>query len=50
MAHDHRTLYEILGITRNAKPHEVERAHRRLRGRRQQETAPPDARAAALVQ
>jgi hypothetical protein len=50
MAHDHRTLYEILGITRNAKPHEVERAYRRLRGRMQQEAVAPDARETALVQ
>ena len=50
MAHDHRTLYDILGITRNAKPHEVERAHRRLRARMQQEASVPDAREAALLQ
>jgi hypothetical protein len=50
MAHDHRTLYDILGITRNAKPHEVERAHRRLRSRMQEEASAPDAREAALLQ
>lgn len=50
MAHDHRTLYEILGVTRNAKPHEVERAHGRLRKRMQEEASVPDAREAALVQ
>lgn len=50
MAHDHRTLYDILGVTRNAKPHEVERAYRRLRGRMQQETVAPDPRQAVLVQ
>ncbi|HEX3096411.1 MAG TPA: J domain-containing protein, partial [Usitatibacter sp.] len=50
MAHDHRTLYEILGITRNAKPHEIERAYRRLRGRMQQEAVAPDVREAVLLQ
>ena len=50
MAHDHRILYDVLGVTRNAKPHEIERAFRRLRARMQQETVAPDPRQAVLVQ
>ena len=50
MAHDHRTLYEILGITRNARPHEVERAYQRRRAAMLEEAAAPDAREAALLQ
>ena len=50
MAHDHRTLYEVLGITRNARVHEIERAYRRLRADLQQESAIPDPRRAAILQ
>ena len=50
MAHDHRILYDVLGVTRNAKQHEIERAFRRLRARMQQETVAPDPRQAVLVQ
>jgi hypothetical protein len=50
MPQDHRTLYEILGITRNAKPHEIERAHRRLRAQMQREATAPDDRQSALEQ
>jgi hypothetical protein len=50
VSNGHRTHYEILGITRNARNIEVERAYRELRERMQQETAVPDARRALLIQ
>jgi hypothetical protein len=45
-----RTHYEILGVTRNAKPHEVQRAFDRLRAEMRKETAPPDPRRVVQLQ
>ncbi len=50
MSHEFRTHYEILGITRNAKNIEVERAYRKLRAQMREETSAPDARRALLIQ
>ena len=50
MPQDNRSLYEILGVTRHAKPNEIERAYRRLRARMQEETVAPDAREAVVLQ
>lgn len=47
---ENRTLYEVLGITRNAKPYEIERAYRKLRAEMQKETAAPDPRHGVIVQ
>jgi len=40
----HRTHYQILGITRNAKPYEVKRAYERLRSEMRSEAAALDPR------
>ncbi len=45
-----RTHYEVLGITRNAKPHEVKRAYDRLCADMRAETVPPDSRRLVRVQ
>jgi len=45
-----RSHYDVLGITPNAKLHEIERAWRRLRSEMQQEAAAPDPRRALLLQ
>jgi hypothetical protein len=50
MSLENRTLYEVLGITRNAKPYEIERAYRRLRADMQKETVAPDPRQGVIVQ
>lgn len=50
VSNGYRTHYEILGIARNARTIDVERAYRELRERMQQETAVPDARRALLIQ
>jgi DnaJ domain len=43
------TLYEILGVSRDAKHTDVGRAYQRLRAAMHDETAPPDPRGAALI-
>src|SRR5690349_6567656 len=50
MPQDNRSLYEILGVTRHAKPNEIERAYRRRRAQMQEETTAPDAREAVVLQ
>jgi hypothetical protein len=50
MPQDNRSLYEILGVTYRARPHEIERAYRRRRFEMQQETAAPDPREGVLLQ
>lgn len=49
MPQDSRTLYQILGVHRDAKASDIERAHKRLRAEIQQETVAPDPRRAMLV-
>lgn len=44
MNSSHGTHYQILGITRNAKPYEVRRAYERLREEMRSEAAAPDPR------
>ncbi|MGZ5101095.1 MAG: DnaJ domain-containing protein [Usitatibacter sp.] len=43
------TLYEILGVSRDAKHTDIGRAYNRLRAEMQDEDAPPDPRRAALI-
>jgi hypothetical protein len=50
MAAPRRTHYEVLGITPNAKPHEIQRAYDRLRAEMRKETAPPDPRRLVQLQ
>jgi len=50
MAAPRRTHYDVLGITPNAKAHEVQRAYDRLRAEMRKETAPPDARRVVQLQ
>lgn len=50
MPQDSRTHYDVLGITRNAKAVEVERAYRQLRAEMREEAAAPDPRRALRIQ
>src|SRR6266545_4961771 len=43
------TLYEILGVARDAKLTDIGRAYNRLRAQMQDEDAPPDPRGAAAI-
>jgi hypothetical protein len=43
------TLYDILGVPRNAKINEIERVYARHRSEMRRETAPPDPRRATLL-
>jgi len=44
-----KTLYEVLGVSRNAKANEIGLAYQRLRAAMQDETSAPDARRAAMA-
>ena len=44
MNNSHRTHYQTLGITRNAKAYEVQRAYERIRAQMRSEAAAPDPR------
>ena len=50
MAETNQTHYQILGVTRNAKPAEIRRAYDRLRAKMRDESAPPDPRRVVLLQ
>jgi DnaJ-like protein len=47
---EQQSLYAILGVDRDAKPHDIERAYRRIKAEMQKETTPPDPRRRALVE
>ena len=50
MSQDSRTHYDVLGITRNARNIEVERAYRQLREQMRDEATVPDPRRALRIQ
>lgn len=50
MRNSTQSLYAILGVDRDAKPHDIERAYRRIVAEMQKETAPPDPRRRVLVE
>ncbi|HXZ47895.1 MAG TPA: DnaJ domain-containing protein [Usitatibacter sp.] len=50
MPQDSRTHYQVLGVDRDAKLPDIERAWRRFRSEMQQEAAAPDPRRALLMQ
>lgn len=44
-----QTLYDVLGLPRDARPHDITRAYRRLSAEMQRESAAPNPRLAALL-
>src|SRR5476649_2087989 len=49
MAQDKKTLYDVLGVSRDAKVTDINRAYNRIRADQQKETAAPDARLLAMA-
>src|SRR5260221_4774333 len=49
MAQNNKTLYEVLGVARNAKPIDIERAYKRFRTEIAKESSIPDARRDAMM-
>ena len=49
MAQNNKTLYEVLGVARNAKPIDIERAYKRFRAEIAKESSIPDARRDAMM-
>src|SRR5450631_2688970 len=49
MAQDKKTLYEVLGVPRDAKVTDIVRAYKRIRANQDKETAAPDARLLGLA-
>src|SRR5471030_1805691 len=49
MAQNKKTLYEVLGVSRDAKVTDIVRAYSRIRADQQKETAAPDPRLLAMA-